>query len=86
MTIESQQDRNGEVRFGKADYKYFRRPPPNIVQQSTESTYRRLVKIANEWRTSGEAQMVHLVVTPGNNLIAVNPYVAIPGQNIHMRS
>jgi hypothetical protein len=35
---------------------------------------------------SGQAQMVHLVVTLGNNLIAVNPYVAIPGQNIHMRS
>lgn len=73
-------------RFGKGDYKYFRRPLPNIVQQWRESTYPRRAKIANEWRTSGQAQMVHLVVTPGNNLIAVNPYVAIPGQNIHMRS
>jgi Oxygenase, catalysing oxidative methylation of damaged DNA len=71
---------------GKGHYKFFRRPPPNIVQQLRESTYARLAKIANEWRTSGQAQMVHLVVTPGNNLIAVNPYVAIPGQNIHMRS
>ncbi len=39
-------------RFGKGDYKYFRYPFPKIVQQLRESTYPRLAKIANEWRTS----------------------------------
>src|SRR5882724_2669654 len=39
-------------RFGKGDYKYFRYPLPNNVQQSRESTYPRLAKIANEWRTA----------------------------------
>ncbi len=29
--------------------------------------------------------MVHLVVTFGNNLIAVNPYVAIACQHVHVR-
>ena len=39
-------------RFGKGDYKYFRYPLPKIVQQLRESTYPRLAKIANEWRTA----------------------------------
>jgi hypothetical protein len=39
-------------RFGKGDYKYFHYPLPTIVQQLRESTYPRLAKIANEWRTA----------------------------------
>jgi hypothetical protein len=39
-------------RFGKGDYKYFRYPLPEIVQQLREFTYPRLAKIANEWRTA----------------------------------
>jgi hypothetical protein len=39
-------------RFGKGDYKYFRYPLPKIVQQLRESTYPRLAKVANEWRTT----------------------------------
>src|SRR2546422_4009157 len=31
--------------------------------------------------TSGEAQMLHLVMPLGNNLIAVDPHVAIPRQH-----
>ena len=39
-------------RFGKGDYKYFRYPLPKTVQQLRESTYPRLAKIANQWRTA----------------------------------
>jgi hypothetical protein len=36
-------------RFGKGDYKYFRYPLPETVQQLRDSTYPYLAKIANEW-------------------------------------
>jgi hypothetical protein len=39
-------------RFGKGDYKYFRYPLPNTVQQLRESTYAHLAKIANDWRVA----------------------------------
>jgi len=39
-------------RFGKGDYKYFRYPLPKIVEQLRESTYPRLARLANEWRTA----------------------------------
>src|SRR4029077_8075786 len=35
---------------------------------------------------SDKTQVVHLVLTFGNNLIAVNPYVAIPRQYVYMCS
>jgi hypothetical protein len=39
-------------RFGKGDYKYFRYPLPDTVQQLRESTYAHLANIANDWRVA----------------------------------
>ena len=35
--------------------------------------------------TPGEAQIIHLVMSLGNNLIAVDPHIAIPRQYVHVR-
>ena len=35
--------------------------------------------------TSGEAQIAHLVMSLGNNLVTVDPHIAIPRQYVHVR-
>ena len=75
--------------FSRGRARQFERQLEPILTEHSGQVGRLLYRCKNRLlvrdKTSGEAQMVHLVMTLGYDLILVNPYVAIAGQNVDVR-